>query len=79
MEGAIAHSETGWSNDRLGYIWLTEVFDPYTKQHTKGTKRLLIMDGHRQRLFRAIRDLRKEKQHYPVTVLHIPLQYPEIY
>ena len=42
----IAHSETGWSNDRLGYIWLTEVFDPYTKQHTKGVNRLLIMDGH---------------------------------
>ena len=41
----IAHSETGWSNDRLGYLWLTEVFDPCTKQHTKG-KRLLIMDGH---------------------------------
>ena len=46
MDWVIAHSETGWSNDRLGYIWLTEVFDPYTKQHTKGTKRLLIMDGH---------------------------------
>ncbi len=26
----IAHSETGWSNDRLGYIWLTEVFDTAT-------------------------------------------------
>jgi hypothetical protein len=42
----IAHSETGWTNDRLGYIWLTEVFDPCTKQHTKGVNRLLIMDGH---------------------------------
>lgn len=42
----IAHSETGWSNDRLGYIWLTEVFDPCTKQNTKGVNRLLIMDGH---------------------------------
>ena len=41
----IGHSETGWSNDKLGYIRLTEVFDPCTEQHTKGLKRLLIMDG----------------------------------
>jgi hypothetical protein len=42
----IALSETGWTNDELGYIWLTQVFDLATKEHTTGAKRLLIMDGH---------------------------------
>ena len=42
----IAYSETGWSNDRLGYIWLIEVFNPYTKQHSPGAKQLLIIDRH---------------------------------
>ena len=26
----IALSENGWTNDKLGYYWLTEIFDPYT-------------------------------------------------
>ncbi|KAF2177118.1 hypothetical protein K469DRAFT_720979, partial [Zopfia rhizophila CBS 207.26] len=37
----IALSETGWTNDKLGYIWLTQVFDPAMKEYTTGTKRLL--------------------------------------
>ena len=41
----ITYNKIGWFNDRLGYIWLTEVFDPHTKQHIQGVKRLFIVDG----------------------------------
>ncbi|KAF2176478.1 DDE-domain-containing protein [Zopfia rhizophila CBS 207.26] len=42
----IALSNTGWTNDNLGYIWLTKVFDSATKDHVRGVKPLLVMDGH---------------------------------
>ena len=42
---AIAVSENGWTDDEIGYEWIQH-FDKHTKAHTKGTKRLLIMDGH---------------------------------
>jgi hypothetical protein len=42
----IALSPTGWTNDDLGIMWLQRVFDPYTRQKTVGTHRLLILDGH---------------------------------
>ena len=32
----IALSENGWTNDKLGYHWLTEIFNPYTRTHTVG-------------------------------------------
>ncbi|KAF2191952.1 DDE-domain-containing protein, partial [Zopfia rhizophila CBS 207.26] len=38
-------SETGWTNNQLGLIWLKDVFEPNTR-NTTGAKRLLIMDGH---------------------------------
>lgn len=43
-----ATSENGWTSDELGYLWLTEVFEPRTRQSvTNGHgKRLLIVDGH---------------------------------
>jgi len=42
----IGVSENGWTNDELGYIWLTEVFDKYTRGRTVGRHRLLFLDGH---------------------------------
>ena len=42
----IALSEKGWTNDELGLLWLTTVFEPYTAPRTKGVYRLLILDGH---------------------------------
>jgi len=42
----VAVSEKGWTNDSLGLIWLTEVFERHTKSRIKGVHRLLILDGH---------------------------------
>ena len=42
----IALSENGWTNDKLGYHWLTEIFDPYTRNRKVGRYRLLILNGH---------------------------------
>jgi hypothetical protein len=43
-----ASSPTGWTNDDLGYEWLTTVFDRYTKQKARQGRdyRMLILDGH---------------------------------
>jgi len=40
----VAISETGWTNNQLGLLWLKNVFEPNTR-NTTGAKRLLIMDG----------------------------------
>jgi DDE superfamily endonuclease/Tc5 transposase-like DNA-binding protein len=45
-EWTIEVSDKGWTNDELGYIWLTTVFDRYTKSCKVGSYRLLILDGH---------------------------------
>lgn len=42
----IGLSDTGWTNDDLGLIWLKDVFEKYTRDRTKGVYRLLILDGH---------------------------------
>lgn len=42
----IGVSENGWTNDKLGELWLKEVFEKHTKMRTIGTHRLLILDGH---------------------------------
>jgi hypothetical protein len=51
----IAHfitSSNGWTNDDLGYEWLTTVFDRHTKNKArKGRQwRLLFLDGHSSHL-----------------------------
>lgn len=40
----IGVSDNGWTNDKLGELWLKEVFNRHTK--SLGTHRLLILDGH---------------------------------
>jgi hypothetical protein len=42
---AIAVSDNGWTNDELGFEWLKH-FNTHTEARTKGTYRLLILDGH---------------------------------
>ena len=43
----IAVSPRGWTDSELAVEWLTEVFDPSTKEVTNGTTyRLLVLDGH---------------------------------
>jgi hypothetical protein len=39
-------SSNGWSNDAFGLQWLTQVFDPATRDIARRGKRLLIVDGH---------------------------------
>lgn len=34
----------------MGLTWLTDVFEKYTKDRTKGIYRLLILDGHRSHI-----------------------------
>jgi hypothetical protein len=41
-----ASSASGWTNDELGYQWLTRVFDKETKSKARRQWRLLILDGH---------------------------------
>jgi hypothetical protein len=42
----VVSSPTGWSNNELGFAWLTDVFDQYTKEKYRRSYRLLIMDRH---------------------------------
>ena len=39
-------SENGWSSNAFGLRWLTQVFDPETRERARGRRRLLIVDGH---------------------------------
>lgn len=52
---AIAHfatSSNGWTNDNLGYQWLTQVFNRHTKRKARHSLeyRLLFVDGHSSHL-----------------------------
>ncbi|KAF1922285.1 DDE-domain-containing protein [Didymella exigua CBS 183.55] len=37
---------SGWSNDEVGLAWLEQVFERETASKTRGSWRLLILDGH---------------------------------
>ena len=50
QEWHIATSQNGWTTDKIGLHWLKEVFEPYSKQYSTGSKRLLILDGHSSHL-----------------------------
>ena len=41
-----AVSPKGWTDSRIGYDWLTNVYDPISKEHCPEESRLLILDGH---------------------------------
>ena len=41
----LAVSENGWITNNIGLDWIKH-FDEHTKERTKGSKRLLILDGH---------------------------------
>jgi hypothetical protein len=41
----IALSNNGWTTNELGFEWIKH-FDKHTKKKTKGSQRLLILDGH---------------------------------
>ena len=46
---AFAISKTGWTNDKVGLLWLADHFEPNTQSAT-GHPRLLIIDGHSSHL-----------------------------
>jgi hypothetical protein len=46
LDWTIGVSENGWTDDKLGLIWLQNVFEKHTAYRTKGVYRLLILDGH---------------------------------
>ena len=66
----IAHSEGGWSNNRLGCVWLTEMFELHTKQHTKSINRLLFMEGHSSYCSASCEAYRRKKN---IIALWLPL------
>jgi hypothetical protein len=41
-----ASSPSGWTNDKLGYAWLTGVFNQETKNKARRRWRLLFLDSH---------------------------------
>ena len=41
-----AVSPKGWMDNKIGYDWLTNVYDPIPKAWCPGESRLLILDGH---------------------------------
>jgi DDE superfamily endonuclease/Tc5 transposase DNA-binding domain/helix-turn-helix, Psq domain len=47
---AFTVSDNGWTTDQIGLWWLETIFEKYTKEHTKGQYRLLILDGHSSHL-----------------------------
>jgi hypothetical protein len=46
LDWTIGLSEKGWTDDKLGLIWLQSVFEKHTAHRTRGVYRLLILDGH---------------------------------
>jgi hypothetical protein len=46
----LTNSANGWTTDEIGLKWLKQVFDPFSKLHSTGAKRLLILDGHSSHL-----------------------------
>src|SRR5450432_1389733 len=46
LDWTIRVSANGWTDDKLGLVWLQSVFEKHTAHRTKGVYRLLILDGH---------------------------------
>jgi hypothetical protein len=63
---------TGWTNDELGFQWLTTVFDRYTKTKARNGRdwRLLLVDGHNSHL--NIRFLNWCEQHRIIIMVYPP-------
>src|SRR5450432_479548 len=46
LDWIIAVSDKGWTDDKLGLIWLQDVFEKHIAHRTRGNYRLLILNGH---------------------------------
>ena len=40
-----SYTDSSWTNDFVHMKWLTDCFDPYTRQRAAGRRRLLFLDG----------------------------------
>ena len=49
-EWLIATSLNGWTTDEIGFEWLQRIFEPFSRPLTRGSHRLLILDGHSSHL-----------------------------
>ena len=49
-------TENGWTDNAIGLHWVKEIFNPFTKEWSRGAFRLLIMDGHDSHLTPAFID-----------------------
>jgi len=58
---AIRVTDNGWTTNEVGIEWL-EHFDKYTKEHTVGAYRLLILDGHESHESLKFKQLCEEKK-----------------
>ena len=59
IEDSIAHfitSESGWTSNDIGQVWLQQVFERYTKPKRATIKRLLIVDGYSSYINMAFMD-----------------------
>jgi hypothetical protein len=65
----IGVSKKGWTDDDHCFDWLTEIFDPYTRQRAVGQYRLLILDGHSSHVTAAFDQYCRS---YSIVVLQMP-------
>ena len=49
-EAHFAVSKKGWTNEELGFSWLSTIFEPSTKAKAGNSRRILIVDGHSSHL-----------------------------
>jgi hypothetical protein len=64
---AIAVSDNGWTNNKLGVEWLKH-FNAYTKSRVIGARRLLILDGHESHQSLEFQELCKENNIYTLCM-----------
>ncbi|KAF7575414.1 hypothetical protein PtrM4_070380 [Pyrenophora tritici-repentis] len=64
---AIAVSDNGWTNNKLGVEWLKH-FNAYTKARVVGARRLLVLDGHESHQSLEFQELCKENNIYTLCM-----------
>jgi hypothetical protein len=64
---AIALSDNGWTNNKLGVEWLKH-FNAHTKTRTVGARRLLVLDGHESHYSLEFQELCKENNIYTLCM-----------
>ncbi|KAH8636379.1 hypothetical protein IG631_08214 [Alternaria alternata] len=64
---AIAVSDNGWTNNKLGVEWLKH-FNAHTKARVVGARRLLVLDGHESHHSLEFQELCKENNIYTLCM-----------